>query len=67
MDKIQWQSHGHVYWRELTEPSFPNLLAGIDKTMAPGLGFRMHIGPTIQDTRVLQDDAEEPLRLAEMI
>ena len=32
-------SRGHVYWIELTEPTFPNLLAGIDKAMAPGLRF----------------------------
>jgi len=52
---------------ELTEPTFPNLLAGIDKTMAPGVGFRMLIGTTRQGTRLLQDDPEGPLPLAEMI
>jgi len=52
---------------ELTEPTFPNLLAGIDKTMAPGVGFRMLIGATRQGTRLLQDDPGEPLPLAEMI
>jgi len=67
MHKIQWQSRGHVYWMELTESSFPNLLAGIDKTMAPGVGFRMLIGTTRQGTGLLQDNAEEPLPLAEMI
>jgi len=67
MGKIQWQSGGHVYWIELTEPTFPNLLAGIDKTMAPGVGFRMLIGTTRQGTRLLQHDPEEPLRLAKMI
>jgi len=67
MDKIQWQSHGHVYSIELTEPTFPNLLAGIDKTMALGVRFRMLIGAMRQGTRLLQDDPEEPLQLAEMI
>jgi len=52
---------------ELTEPTFPNLLVGIDKTMTPGVGFRMLIGTTRQGTRLLQDDPEEPLPLAEMI
>jgi len=52
---------------ELTEPTFANLLAGIDKAMAPGVGFRMLIGTTRQGTRRLQDDPEEPLPLAEMI
>jgi len=52
---------------ELTEPTFPNLLTGIDKTMAPGVRFRILIGTTRQGTRLLQDDPEEPLPLAEMI
>ena len=67
MDKIQWQSCGHVYWMELTKPTFPNLLAGIDKTMAPGVGFRILIGATRQVTRLLQADPEEPLPLAEIM
>jgi len=65
MDKIQWQSGGHVYWVELTEPIFPNLLAGIDKAMARGVGFHIPLGRTRQGTRLLQDDQEEPLPLAE--
>jgi len=52
---------------ELTEPSFPNLLACIDKTMAQGVGFCILIGTTRQGTRLLQNDPEEPLLLAEMI
>jgi len=67
MDKIQWQSRGHVYWIELSEPTFLNLLVGIDKIMAPGVGFRMLIGATRQSTRLLHDDPEEPLPLAKMI
>jgi len=67
MDKIQWQSLGHVYWMELTEPTFPNLLAGIDKAMSLGVGFRMPIGARRHGTRLLQDHPEEPLPLAEMI
>jgi len=64
---IQWQSRGHVYRMELTARTFPNLLAGIDKTMVPGVGFRMLIGSTRLGTRLLQDDQEERLPLAEMI
>jgi len=67
MDKIQWQSHGQVYWIELTEATFPNMLVGIDKTMAPGVAFRMLIGATRQGTRQLQDDQEQSLQLAAMI
>jgi len=51
----------------LTESTFLNLLVGIDKTMAPGGRFRMLIGEPRQGTRLLQDDPEEPLPLAEMI
>jgi len=67
MRKIQWQSRGHVYWIELTKPTFGNLLPGIDKTMAPGVRFRMLIGTTRRGTRLLQDDRDELLPLAEMI
>jgi len=52
---------------ELTEPTISKLLAGIDTPIAPGVGFRMFIGATRQDTRLMQDDTEEPLPLAEMI
>jgi len=52
---------------ELTEPTFPNPVAGIDTIMAPGVGFRMLISVTRQGTRLLQDDREESLPLAEMI
>jgi len=67
MVKIQWESCGHVYWMDLTEPTSPNLLAGIDKNMAQGVGFRMLIGTTSQGTCLLPDDPEELLLRAEMI
>jgi len=52
---------------ELSELTFPKLLAGIDKTMAPGVGFHMLIGSTRQGKRLLQDDPAEPLPHAEMM
>ena len=52
---------------EPTEPTLPNLLAGINKAMAPGVGFRKLIGTTRQGTPLLPDNPEEPLPLAEMI
>ena len=67
MAKIQWESCGHVYRMELTELTFPNMLAGIDKTMAPGVAFRMLIDATGQGTCLLQDNPQKPLLLAEMI
>jgi len=67
MEKIQWKRCGHVCWMELTEPTFANLVVGIDNTMAPRVGFRMLIGAIRQGTLLLQHDPEEPLPLAEMI
>jgi len=67
IDKIQWQSGEHVYWVELTESTFPNRLAGIDKTMEPCVGFLMRVGTTSQGTGQLQDGPEDPQPLAEMI
>jgi len=52
---------------ELTEPTLANLLAGIDRILSRGFGYRMLVGATGQGTRLLRDDPEEPLPLAEMI
>jgi len=52
---------------EVIEPTFPNLLAGIEKTMARGVGFGILIGVTRHSTRLLQENPEEALLLAEMI
>jgi len=52
---------------ELTELTLPNQLAGIDKAIALGVGFRMLIGAKRQGTPLRQADAEEPLPLAEMM
>jgi len=67
MDNIQWQTHEHVYGMELTEPTLANLLAGIDRILSRGFGYRMLVGATGQGKRLLRDDREEPLPLAEMI
>jgi len=52
---------------ELTEPTLANLLAGIDRILSRGFGYRMLIGATGKGTRLLRDDPEELLPLAEMI
>ena len=67
IEMIQWQSCGHFYWMELTEHTFPNLLAGIDKAMVLGVGFGLLIGATRQGTPLLLDNPEEPLPLPQMI
>ena len=38
----------------LTEPTLANLLAGIDRILSPGFGYRMLIGGTGQGTRLLE-------------
>jgi len=67
MDKIQWQTHEHVYWMELTEPTLANLVGGIDRILSRGFIYRMRVGATGQGTHLQQDDPEEPLPLAEII
>jgi len=34
LDKIQWHTHGHVYWMEMTEPTMRNLFVCIDRVLA---------------------------------
>ena len=52
---------------ELTEPTRANLLAGVDRVLAHGHGYRFLVGTTRWGTQLLQEDPEEPLPLAEMI
>jgi len=67
MDKLQWQTHKHVYWMVLTEPTLANVLASIDRILSHRFGYRLLVRATGQGTRLLRDDPEELLPLAEMI
>jgi len=67
MDKVQWQTHEHVYWMEPTEPNLANLLAGIDRILSRGFRYLMLVGATGKGIRLLREDPEEQLPLAEMI
>jgi len=67
LDKIQWQTHGHVYWMEMTEPTMRNLFVCIDRVLARGYEYRLLVGTTRHGTRMLLHDPEEPLPVAEMI
>jgi len=49
------------------EPTLAKLLAGIDRILSCGFGYRMLIGATGERTHLLLDDPEEQLPLAEMI
>jgi len=59
--------HGHVYWMELTAHTMRNLLVCIDRVLAQGYGYRLLVGATRQATRMLLDNPEGPLQVAEMI
>jgi len=67
MDEIHWQTHEHVYWLELTEPTLANLLAGIDRILSRRFRYCMLVGAMGQGTPLLRDDTEKPLVIAEMI
>jgi len=51
---------------ELTEHTFPNLRAGIDRMVAPVVSVHMLISLKRHETCVMQDDPELPLWLAEL-
>ena len=67
LEKNVWQASGHVYWFEMTEPTFQNVHDGIDSVLERGHGYRALVGATKQGTGLLHDDPEQPLPLAEMI
>jgi len=67
MDKIPWPTDEHVYWMELTDPTLANLLAGMERILLRGFGYRMLVGAMGLGTRLLHDDPEKPLPLAELI
>jgi len=67
LNKIQWQTHGHVYRMEMTEPTMQNLFVCINRVLAQGYGYRRLVGAIRHSTRILLDDPEEPLPVAEML
>jgi len=67
LDKIQWQTHGHVYWMEMTEPTMQNLFVCMDRVLAQGYRYCLLVGATRHGTCMLLDDPEDSLPVAEMI
>jgi len=67
MDKIQCRIPEDVYWMALTESTFVNQLAGIDRILSHEFRYHMCVSAMRQGTRLLRDDLEEPQLLAEMI
>ena len=52
---------------EHNEPTLTSMRAAIDRTLVRGIGLFMLVGTTSRSIRLLQDDSEERLPLAEMI
>jgi len=66
-DKVPWQTGEQVYWLEMAEPTFDNVLEVIDRVLEHGYGYRVLVGATRGSTRMLRNDPDEPLLLAEMV
>jgi len=67
LDKIQWGTHRHVYWMAMTEPTMWNLFVCTERVLARGYRYLLLVGATSQAKRILFDDPEETLLVAEMI
>ena len=67
LDKIVWQTGGHVSWFEMTEPTLQNVRDSIDSVLECGHGYRALVGATQQGTGLLYEDPEQLLPLAEII
>ena len=67
LDKIVWQTGGHISWFERTEPPLQEVRDGIDSVLERGHGYRVLVGATNQGIGLLHEDPEQPLPLAEMI
>jgi len=67
LDKVSWQTGEQVYWPEMAEPSFDNVLEEIDRVLECGYGYRVQVGATREGTRMLRNDPDEPLPLGEMV
>ena len=67
LDKVPWQTGEQVYWLEMAEPTFDNVLEEIDRVLERGYGYRVLVGATREGTRMLRNDPDKPLLLGEMV
>jgi len=67
LDTIPWQGNEQVYWLEMNEPTYDNILSEIDRVLERRYGYRLLIGATREGTLLLRSDPDEPLALAEMV
>jgi len=67
LDKVPWQTGEQVYWLEMAELTFDNVLKEIDSVLERGYGYRVLVGATREGTRMLRNDPDKPLPLGEMV
>jgi len=64
---IPWQGNEQIYWLEMNEPTYDNILSEIDRVLERRYRYRWLIGTTREGTRLLISDQGEPLLHAEMV
>jgi len=67
LENVLWQTGEQVYWLEMAEPTYNNVLEEIDRVVERGYGYRVLVGATRDGTRMLRNDLDEPLPLGEMV
>jgi len=67
LDKVPGQTGKLVYWLEMAEPTFHNVLQAIDRVLECGYRYRVLVGATREGTRMLRNDPDKPLPLGEMV
>jgi len=55
LDKVPWPKGALVYWLEMAEPTFDNVLEEIDRVIERGYGYRVLVGAMREGTRMLRN------------
>jgi len=50
LDKVPWQTGEQVYWLEMAEPTFDNILKEIDRVLERGYGYWVLVDATREGT-----------------
>ena len=66
LDQVPWQTGEQVYWLEMAEPTFDNVLEEIDRVLERGYGYRVLVGTTPEATPMLRNGPDERLPLCEL-
>jgi len=67
LDKVPWETGEQVYWLEMAEPTFDNVLEETDMVLERGYRYQMLVGAAGGGTQILRNDHDEPLPLGEMV